>query len=165
MKCLYQASGHVIVFVCWGIHLPLSTILIFDFGNVRIVVFFVCQCIAADMKIVYRGFSNNIPVRFGSNWHYSFRGKYYFCIMANKNMNNLFHYCFIVFFWLLVFCFVLLFFKTNMEYLCKTFKTSFLKSLVLTAQVVSEERIERWIVYRRRTSSDDKHKVLLFMYN
>jgi hypothetical protein len=37
--------------------------------------------------------------------------------------------------------------------------------LVLTAQVVSEERIERWRVYRRRTSSDDKHKVLWFMYN
>jgi hypothetical protein len=30
-----------------------------------------------------------------------------------------------------------------MEYLYKTLKTSFLKSLVLTAQVVSEERIER----------------------
>ena len=96
------------------------------------------------MKIVYRGFSNNIPVRFGSNWHYSFREKYYFCIMANKNMNNLFHYCFLGFFVLFfVFCFVLFFFKTNMEYLYKTFKTSFLKSLVLTAQVASEERIER----------------------
>ena len=119
------------------------------------------------MKIVYRGLLNNIPVRFGSNWHYSFRGYYYFCIMANKNMNNLFHYCFWGFFFLLlVFCFVLFFFlKTNMEYLYKTFKTSFLKSLVLTAQVVSEERIERWRVYRRRTSSDDKHKVLWFMYN
>ena len=62
------------------------------------------------MKIVYRGFSNNIPVRFGSNWHYSFREKYYFCTMANKNMNNLFHYCF---FFGFVFLFCSLFFQNE----------------------------------------------------
>ena len=124
--------------------------------------YFFFQFIAAEWKLYIDDFQTNIPVRFGSNWHYSFRGKYYVCIMANKNMNNFFHYWF---FLLLVFCFVFFFFKTNMEYLYKTFNTSFLKSLVLTAHVVSEERIERWRVYRRRTSSDDKHKVLLFMYN
>ena len=29
-------------------------------------------------------FQNTIPVKFGSNWHSSFRGENYFCIMANQ---------------------------------------------------------------------------------
>jgi hypothetical protein len=83
--------------------LPLSTILIFqfDFGTVRTSIFcFSIYC--SRMKIVYRGFPNNIPVRFGSNWRCSFRGTYYVCIMANKNMEQPFP---LLFFGCFFFCF------------------------------------------------------------